>query len=369
MSIPPERLDHLEARVTDLVIRLILLGLFAYVSLALIRPFLPVVIWAIILAVALGPMHAWLSAKMGERRKLAAVLVTLVSLAVVIGPVAALAGNLVETVYDLVARANNGSLRLPELSERLSTLPLVGDRLQEFWSLAASGLKSVLIRYKEFLAPFGVKVLGLLSTISFDLFQFILSIVVAGLFLTPGPDLAKWGRRIATRVVAPRGEQFVDLATTTIRNVSRGVVGVALLQSILIGVVLQAAGLPSAGLLAFVILVLSILQIGPVLVVLPVLIWAWVTMTTGGALLLTGLLVPLTVMDNFLKPMLMGRGLKTPALVIFLGVIGGTLTYGLIGLFLGPVVLAVFYDLIVSWALYGGASAKTGQVEQETPAN
>ena len=134
----------------------------------------------------------------------------------------------------------------------------------------------------------------------------------------------------------------------TIRNVSRGVVGVALLQTILIGIVLQIAGVPGGGLLAFVILVLCILQIGPGLVVLPVLIWAWLTMSTGPALLLTVLLVPLTLMDN----MLMGRGLSTPTLVIFLGVVGGTLAYGLIGLFLGPAVLAIFYDLLVTWTLH-----------------
>jgi predicted PurR-regulated permease PerM len=353
VSTPPERLDQLEARVTDLVIRLILLGLFAYLSLALIRPFLPIVAWAVILSVALAPVHGWLSRRLGGRRQVAAFLLTLVMLAVVIGPVAALARSLVETVYGVVARAGEGSLRFPELPARLGALPLVGERIQEFWRLASTGFEGVFVRYREILAPFGARLLALLSTISFDLLRFVLSIVVAGLLLVPGPNLAKWGRLIASRVVAPRGEQFVDLATMTIRNVSRGVVGVALLQAILIGVVLQAAGLPSAGLLAFIILVLCILQIGPALVVLPVLVWAWFAMTTGHALLLTVLLVPLTLMDNVLKPMLMGRGLKTPALVILLGVIGGTLTFGLVGLFLGPVVLAVFYDLVVSWALFG----------------
>jgi predicted PurR-regulated permease PerM len=358
-DIPPERFDQLEARVTDLVIRLILLGLFAYLSLALIRPFLPIVVWAVILAVALAPVHAWLADRLGGRRRLAAILLALVMMSVVIGPVAALAGSLVESVQGLVVRLNQGILRFPEAPPHLGSLPVIGARIQEFWTLASTNVEGAVLRYRDILTPVGARLLALLSAVSLDLLKFILSIVVAGLLLVPGPNLARWGRRIASRIVAPRGEQFVDLAAVTIRNVSRGVVGVALLQAILIGIVLQVVGVPSAGLLAFIILVLCILQVGPALVVLPILIWGWLTMTTGHALLLTVLLVPLTLMDNVLKPMMMGRGLSTPTLVIFLGVMGGTLTFGLIGLFLGPVVLAVFYDLLVSWALHGASPAKS----------
>ena len=334
---------------TDLVIRLSLLGLFVYLSLALIRPFLLMGVWAIILAVALAPVHRWLAGCLGGRRRLAAVILTIIALIIVIGPVAALTANFVETAREIGARAKTGMLRFPEPPPRLSAIPVVGERIHEFWGLASTSLESLLVRYGKFVAPFGARLLELLSAISFDVLRFIVSVIVAGFLLVPGPNLAQWGRRIASRIIAPRGEQFVALATVTIRNVSRGVVGVALLQALLLGIVMQAAGVHSAGLLSFVILVFCILQIGPAIVVLPVLIWAWLTMTTGQALLLTVFVVPLTLMDNVLKPMLMGRGLSTPALVIFLGVIGGTLTFGLIGMFLGPVVLAVFYDLLISW--------------------
>lgn len=176
-----------------------------------------------------------------------------------------------------------------------------------------------------------------------------MAIILAGLLLVPGPQLARGGRRIASRILAPRGAQFVDMAAVTVRNVSSGVVGIALLQALLIGLVLHGAGVAGAGLLALVILALCIVQVGPALVVLPVLVWGWLTLPPAGALVLTGMLVPLTFMDNVLKPLLMGRGLGTPVLVIFMGVIGGTLSFGLIGLFVGPVVLAVFYDLVVVW--------------------
>lgn len=356
---PPADVQSFEDRVTDMVIRLVVLGFFVYWSLSLIRPFLPIAAWGVVLAVALAPVHDWLAARIGGRRGLAAALITLLALVVVIGPVATLARNLVETVVDLGARANAGTLTIPAPPAFLNSLPLVGEQIPTIWLSASDNFAATLTRYDEFLKPVRIWVVTQLSTVSFDMLKFLVSIVVAGLLLTPGPALAAGTRRIAARIVAPRGEEFVTLAGQTIRNVSRGVVGVSLLQAVPIGVVLQVAGVPGAGMLAFVILLLCVIQLGPGLVVVPVLIWAWADMSTGHALLLTLLLVPLTVMDNVLKPILVGRGLATPTLIIFLGVVGGALSYGTIGLFLGPVVLGVFYDLVVSWTIFG-APVKEG---------
>ena len=147
------------------------------------------------------------------------------------------------------------------------------------------------------------------------------------------------GRALAERIVAARDAAFVDLPGATIRTVSRGVIGVAAIQALLAGIVLAVAGVPAAGLLAFAILFLCIVQIGPAPVLLPLVIWAWSAMPTGPALVLTLVLVPIMLLDNVLKPILMSRGLATPTLIILIGVIGGTITHGLIGLFLGPVVL------------------------------
>ena len=136
-------------------------------------------------------------------------------------------------------------------------------------------------------------------------------------------------------------------------------IGVAAIQSLLGGIVLALAGIPGAGLLAFAMLILCIVQLGPAPVLLPVLTWAWFQLATGPALLLTVLLVPIMILDNFLKPLLMGRGLRTPTLVILIGVIGGTITHGLLGLFLGPVVLSVLYDLLVAWVRRAPPAAQT----------
>jgi predicted PurR-regulated permease PerM len=211
--------------------------------------------------------------------------------------------------------------------------------------------------------------IGDVASIGADLLLFLVSIIIAGFLFVPGPRMAAGARQFAARIVQPRGGHFVDLAGATIRGVSRGVVGVAFLQAIIAGIIFSAADVPAPGLLAFAILVLCIVQIGPALVLLPVIIWAWMTMATVAALVLTICLVPILVIDNVLKPLLIARGLTTPALVILTGVIGGTIGYGLMGLFLGPIVLAVFYELVVAWVRLGSAKAADAPSDSVAPAS
>lgn len=343
--------EELEARLTDLVIRLVVLGLFVHWSMELVRPFAGIFLWAAILAVALAPVHRGLARRLGARSRLSAALICIGLLAILIGPVAALVDSFIETARTLATRADAGTLTLPPPPPRLAEVPLVGARMSEAWMLASTNMDDALRHYQGVLAPLGVKALGLLSSLSFDLVKFTVAIVVAGFLLVSGSTMVNGGRLVARRLIPPRGGHFVDLAGATVRNVSRGVVGVALLQTLLIGLTLQIASVPGAGLLAFLVLILCIVQIGPALVVLPVIVWAWLHFDTLSALALTVVLVVFALMDNVLKPILMGRGLSTPAIVIFLGVVGGTFAYGLIGLFLGPIVLGVFYDLVVAWAV------------------
>lgn len=327
------------------------LGLFVHWSLVLVRPFLPILLWAVILAVALAPVHRSIAARLGSRPAIAAIVLTIMTLALVIGPVATLVDNFIETAQTLAGQAETGRLALPEPPPRLVSVPVVGEALTEAWQLAATNLDATLDRYHDVLAPLGLRMLNFLSSVSVDIARFVVAIILSGVLLVRGETLVSSGRLLARRLIPPRGGHFIDLAGATVRNVSRGVVGIALLQAILIGIVLEVAGVPGAGILAFAILLLCLVQIGPILVVLPVIIWAWLTKDTAAAAILTAILVPLTLMDNVLKPLLMARGLSTPTIVIFLGVIGGTLSYGLIGLFLGPIVLGVFYDLLVSWVV------------------
>ena len=217
------------------------------------------------------------------------------------------------------------------------------------WALASSNLEDFLGQYGRPILNVGDWTLHAAAGLAGSVILVLAAVVISGFLYGPAPRLAAGVRHFAVRVVGARGSAFVDLAGITIRNVARGVIGVALIQSLLIGFALIVAEVPAAGLLTLAVLVLGILQIGSGPVVIPLLIWAWVTRDTMPALFLTLYMIPASLIDNALKPILMGKGLATPALVIFAGVIGGTISYGLIGLFLGPVVLAVFYDLLRFW--------------------
>jgi predicted PurR-regulated permease PerM len=347
--------EAVQARVTDMVIRLTVLGLFTYAALTLVAPFFPILVWAIILTVALYPVYEWLAARLGGRPKIAALLVTLIALAIVSGPLGMLAGNLAGTVVETVTEIRAGTFSLPAPPEGVRDWPLVGRGIEEVWTLAATNVEAALAEYGPALKPYAASVVGDVASIGADILLFTVSIILAGFLFVPGPRIAAGARQFAARIAQPRGAQFVDLAGATIRGVSRGVVGVAFLQALLAGIIFSVAGVPAAGLLAFAVLVLCIVQVGPALVLLPVIIWAWMTMPTVAALALTICLVPILVIDNVLKPILIARGLTTPALVILTGVIGGTIGYGLMGLFLGPIVLAVFYELVVAWVRLGSS--------------
>ena len=179
--------------------------------------------------------------------------------------------------------------------------------------------------------------------------KFVAAVILTGFLLPSGPRWVTASRTIVARLVPQRNEDFVGLAGTTIRSVSQGVIGIALVQAFLFGIGLKFAGIASAGLLAFVVMILSILQIGSAPVLIPCVIWIWMTKDFMTALLVTVYLVVVGLADNVLKPLLMGRGLTTPIPVIFVGLLGGTLTHGIIGLFIGPIVLAVGWELLMAW--------------------
>jgi predicted PurR-regulated permease PerM len=337
----------------DRAIRLGFLALFAYISLRLLQPFLPILLWSVVLTVSFHPVFAWLRDRLGGRSSLAAGLVTLGILAVVLGPAAMLAANLVRSAEALAPLASVGTLKLPPPPSSLAELPRYGEDIVAAWNLASANLEAFLSRFSGILIAVGEWLLHRVAGLTESAVHILLAVLVSGFLYAPAPRLVSGIRMFGARILGPHGAGFADLAGATIRSVARGVIGVAIIQALLIGVGLIAAGVPAAGLLTLAALVLGIIQIGSAPVVVPVLVWAWFSMSTGPALLLTLYLIPATLIDNVLKPMLLGKGLETPTLVILAGVIGGTLSYGLIGLFLGPIVLAVFYDLVVFWVLLG----------------
>jgi predicted PurR-regulated permease PerM len=255
----------------------------------------------------------------------------------------------VEGVKDLAANLNAGNLAVPSPPDGVKNWPLVGPQLFELWNQASSNIRAALREVAPHLKPLAGTMLGLAGNAGVGTLKFLLSVALAGFLFPYGSQLVAAGRGFLFRIVPEQSEHFLELAGTTIRAVSQGVIGVAIIQSLLAGIGFKLAGIPGAGLLAFVVMILAIVQIGAAIILVPVIIWIWLDKDFTTALLMTVFLCIVGILDNVLKPLVMGRGLTTPTLVIFVGVIGGTLAHGIVGLFIGPIILSVAWELTVAW--------------------
>ena len=335
--------------IVQLVIRLGLLGLLISWTFVVIRPFVPILSWSAVLVVAFHPVFAWLARHLGGRPRTASAVLTLIMLGIVTGPAAWLGLSAVEGLRYLAGQIGSGDLVLQGAPERIRNWPLIGPQLYAFWNEAYTNVRAALREVAPYLKPLAGMMLSFAGNTGIGMLQFLLSVVVAGFLLPYGAQLVAALRGFLLRIVPGRSEHFLELAGATIRAVSQGVIGVAIVQALLAGIGFKLAGIASAGLLAIIVLLLSIVQIGAAIVLLPVIVWIWVDKDVTIALLLTIYLVVVGLLDNVLKPLLMGRGLTTPTLVILIGVIGGTLAHGIIGLFIGPIILSVAWELAAAW--------------------
>jgi predicted PurR-regulated permease PerM len=353
---------ELSAEAVGIAIRVGLLALLAYWSWEIVSPFLTILVWSAILAVALYPLFDWLKNWL-NRPKLAATLVTLLCVLVVVAPVVWLGFGLLNAVEFVAKKLDAGLPSVPLPSQSIREWPLIGEQIYRLWTRAVTDISAQLTELAPVLKPMARWLLQVASNVMVGLLEFLLSIIVAGFLFCPGPKLVDALAQVMEHILRPRGREMVRLAGATIRNVSRGVIGVALLQSVLAGAGFLMAGVPGAGILAFASLVLGIVQIGPAILFLPIIVWSWMTMETAHALMFTAYMVPVGLVDNLLRPVLMARGLATPMPLIIIGVIGGTIAYGIIGLFFGPIVLSVAWELAVAW-MNGDNSASISQVSK-----
>ena len=352
--------EHRYDLVIDVAIRVGILGLLVFWAFVLLRPFLAIVLWSIVLTVALYPVFNWLTKLLGNRPRSAALIITAICLLLTIGPVTWLGLGLLDGGRALYAGVASGDFSLPAPRPSVREWPLIGEQVYQLWEQAAGNLKAALVKLMPELKPLGAAVLGSAGSIGLAMLSFLASVLVAGFLLGPAPSLVAAIRSLAHRINPATGEHFVILAGATIRNVARGVIGIAVIQTVLAGIGLAVAHVPGASLLTFAVLVLAIVQVGAAVVLLPVIVWSWFAMDIWAALLFTAYMIPVNVIDNILRPIILGRGLGTPMLVILLGVLGGMLAHGLIGLFIGPIVLAVSWELLTAWI--GERQAPAGDI-------
>lgn len=337
-------------RVIEISIRLALTFLIIALCFEIVKPFIIIVVWGIIIAVAIFPLYNKLNLALHGRFKLAATLYTLFALSLLITPSILISGSLVETSSHLVKGFSAGTLKIPPPSQRVSQWPLIGDTVYAAWSQASANLEAMLKQNIPAIKKLGKAFISAIAGIGGSVLQFILSIIISGIFLANSQQAYEISVKIVSRLTdKEQGLQFTNLTTATIRSVAQGVLGVAVIQAVLGGMGMYLMDIPGWGLWTIFILILAVAQLPPLLVLVPAIFYVFSVADTTPAVIFTVWSLLVSTSDSFLKPLLLGRGLDTPTLVILLGAIGGMMWFGIVGLFVGAITLALGYEIFMAW--------------------
>ncbi|HEU5179455.1 MAG TPA: AI-2E family transporter [Candidatus Polarisedimenticolia bacterium] len=343
--------EELSTRLLDVLIRAGLILIMVVLCYRIFSPFISMMAWAVILAVAIYPLHQSLARRIGAKQGLAATLIAVLGAVVIVVPTALLLSSLGDSVRELVQGAQNNTLQVPEPRPGVADWPLVGDRIYGVWSRASSDLPALVQSMQPKIGELARSALRFVAGIGGQILLFLASFIIAGIIMAFGQEGSRSSEAIFARLFGPRAGEFIKLCTSTIRAVAQGVIGIALIQAIAIGLILLIAGVPLAGGLAVIALVMGIAQIPLLLIVVPVIAYLWMSGNygTGAAIVYSIVLLLAGIADNFLKPLLLGRGVDAPMPVILLGALGGMASNGIIGLFIGATLLALGYQLFMSW--------------------
>lgn len=342
-------------RAVEAVIRIAVLSVIVVWCYRIAEPFLAPMLWGAVIAVAIYPVYVKLEALLGGRKVLTAVLFAVVWLTLLIVPSVLLADSLATGMRNTAQAFRAGELQVPPPSDSVKTWPVIGARVHEVWTQASVNLREALLQFKPQLAEGGKWVLGALASTGGAILQFALSIIVAAVFLAQAKPSARLVRAFAVRLSPDSGREYAESAEKTLRSVAVGVLGVALLQGLLAGAGFLAAGVPAAGLLTLLCIILAVVQVGVVIIMVGVAIYLFATGDTTTAIAFSAWTLVVAPVDNILRPLLLGRGTNVPMLVVFIGAIGGFISSGLIGLFLGGVVFTLGYTMFKAWVGLGGS--------------
>jgi predicted PurR-regulated permease PerM len=339
--------DYIE-RAVELCVHIGLLILLAAACFLILRPFLPIISWGIIIAVAGYPAFQSVQTWFGNRGGLAAAAITILLLAIIIVPAALSGQGIVHATQGLMEKFKAGEPVLPPPAASVSSWPIIGAPLAKFWGLASRDLGDFARQFAPQIKAALPGVVSASAGISLAVLQLILSVLLAGGLLANAQSAYEMTRALANRLFGARGPEFQELVGRTIRSVVSGIVGVALIQTALAAAGFLLVGLPGASLWIAVFLFSAILQMGG-LVLIPAVIYVFAVATTTRAVIFLVWCIVVGASDNVLKPIFLGRGVAVPTLVIFVGAFGGFIAMGIVGLFIGAVVLSVAYKLFVAW--------------------
>ena len=349
----PEKPQNATATAIEIAIRLGLIFLILAWCLQILTPFISLVAWGAIIAVALYKPFLGLVNKLGGRRKLAVTLIAVIGIAIILVPVISLSSSMVDGATKIGHQVSEGTIHIPAPPEYVEGWPIIGKKTYAVWTQASTNLRSLLEQYPHQLAGVGKKLLGAAAGIGGGILQFIISFIIAAVFLMSAEGARAHLSRLANRLTGDQGDELLDMSVSTIRSVAVGVIGIAFIQALLGGLGMMFAGVPAAGLFAVVILVLAIAQLPPILVLGPIAFYVFSAESTTVSVIFLIWSIMVSFSDAVLKPLFLGRGVDVPMLVILLGAIGGMITSGIVGLFVGAIILALGYKLFGVWINWG----------------
>jgi len=343
--------QDLRRDLTRTVFAILIIGGLIAASLWILRPFLAATIWSTMIVVTTWPILRTLQSRLWGKRWLAATVMTVALLLVFVIPLSAAIGTIVANAGEIVDWANRVSdVKLPPPPEFVEKIPIIGEKAGNVWreyaDKGSEELAEIVRPYASRVTSWFVAEVGNFGLVTL---QFLLTVVISAILYMTGEDAARWVRRFGRRLAGERGDHVVRLAGQAIRGVALGVVVTAFVQSVLGGIGLAIAGVPFAAVLTAVMFMLALAQIGPLPVLLGALGWLWWQGNTGWFVALLIWTIVVGSLDNILRPILIRKGADLPLLLIFAGVIGGLFAFGLLGLFVGPVLLAVAYTLLDAW--------------------
>jgi predicted PurR-regulated permease PerM len=341
-------LDKLTQPAIELTIRILLVLFLVCISIYLLAPFLSIVLWAGILAMATYPLFVVLVDKLKGRKGWAATSLVIVGLIIVIIPTFLFYESIIDGLYEVKDRFDAGTLGIPAPPEGLNDIPVLRKIVYPPWEALSTNFNQFVVSHKDLIHEHTGQLFSSLLSIGGGVLQMIVSIIIAGIFLV-NTGAADTGRRVIRQLMGERGDRCADMINQTVLSVVKGVVGVAVIQGFLAGVAFLLAGIPSAGLWALLVFLFALLQLPPVLIMIPVIIGLYAEMSLVAAIAWTVVFVLIGGADNILKPLLLGKGAPVPMLVIFFGVIGGFVAFSFMGLFVGAIILSIAYKLFEVW--------------------
>ena len=354
-------------QVIDTYIKIVILSILLVWSFFIVKPFITIIIWSALVAVALFPFYSKvIKLFKGKKKGLVTTMFILILLAIIVVPTISLASSVVSSSKEFKESFEAGTLKIPPPAESVKEWPLIGEKTYNAWAAANQNIEEFVVTYKDQLGSFIGSLFSSFAGLMGSVFLALFSLIFAGVFMLSAESGYSTSVQFANRIKDGKGEELVTMVVNTVRSVVKGILLVAIIQAALAYLGFVVIGLPAAAFFAFLVLIFAIIQLPPIIAMIPAIAIVFSMTSTTPAIIFTVYAVIVSISDSFLKPILLGKGLQTPMLVILIGALGGMIFMGMLGLFIGPVILAIVHQMYTVWVSEANIPSKIENVAEDS---